>query len=166
MRRFLSLLAVVATAGLGVAAGAAADPPQKVPVPPLGDFTLSGVCPFDVGVHTTAQNNHTRLYANGVFAGEGLLMVELKNLKSGTTMAVNISGPGRFIPNADGTTSVRVEGRNLVFFFPDQLAAGAPGALFLTKGLATETVDSATGVPLQGSFATASSATDLCAALA
>jgi hypothetical protein len=166
MRRFLSVLALLAVAALGVAAGATADPPQKVPVPPTGDFTLGGVCPFDIGVHTLAQNNHTRLYANGVFAGEGLLKLELTNLRSGTTLDVNVSGPGRFIPNADGTTTVRVEGRNLVFFFPDQLSPGAPGALFLTNGLTTELADSATGVPVPGSFTTTGSLTDMCAALA
>lgn len=166
MRRFSSAVVCSMLLGLAVASGAVADPPQNVPQPPLGDFTLSGVCPFDIGVHTTAQNNHLHIYANGVVAGEGQLKVEVTNLTSGTTMEVNISGPGRFIPNANGTTSVRVQGRNLVFFFPDQLSAGAPGALLLTNGLATETVDTATGVPVQGSFTTTGSVTDLCAALA
>jgi hypothetical protein len=166
MRRFLSLVALSAIAGLAVATGASADPPQKVPIPPNGDLTLSGVCPFDVLLHTTDQKTHVRVYANGVLAGEGQLKVELTNLASAKTIALNVSGPGRFIPNDDGTTDVRFEGRDLFFFFADQISQGAPGALYLTTGLATETVDSATGVPVQGSFATTGSVTDLCAALA
>ena len=166
MRRFLSFLALCSAIGLGVAAVAAADPPQKVPVPPNSDLTLSGVCPFDVLLHTTDQNNHIRVYANGVAAGEGMLKAEVTNLTSGKTIALNISGPGRLTPNGDGTTTVRLEGRNLVFFFPDEVSAGAPAALYLTNGLVSERVDSATGAPVQGSFTTTGSVTDMCAALA
>jgi hypothetical protein len=54
------------------------------------------------------------------------------------TLDVNVSGPGTFIPNPDGTTLLRAEGRSLFFFGPGELRAGSPGALIVTTGLVTE----------------------------
>ena len=156
------VFAVAFVAALPLASSATADPPTKVPNFQT-DTVLSGVCAFDVGLHFTKQHQHARVFSNGVVAGEGQLFAELTNLSNGHTLDVNVSGPGAFIPQADGNLLVRLQGHTLIFFFPGQLGPGTPGQLLLTQGLTTEMVGP--NGPVPGSFTTTGSVTDACAAL-
>jgi hypothetical protein len=82
------------------------------------------------------------------------------------TLDVNVSGPGTFIPNPDGTTLLRAEGRSLFFFGLGELRAGSPGALIVTTGLVTELFDTSFNL-VSGSFShRGGTETDICAALA
>src|SRR4051812_20128836 len=155
-------LATTLAAALVVSAANAA-PPVKLPSVQTDTTLPASVCGFPVEIHFTAQHQHARIFGNGAFAAEGELFATLS--ANGKSLDVNVSGPGRITPNEDGTLSVRVEGRNLVFFGPGDLGANQPGALYVTTGLVTETLSS-TGQVVPGSFATTGTVTNVCALLA
>jgi hypothetical protein len=94
----------------------------------------------------------------------GRRVAELAN-RQRNSIDINMSGPGRITLNEDGSLSVRVEGRNLVFFFPGDLGPNEPGALYLTTGLITETI-SPLGEVVPGTFAATGTVTNLCTLLA
>lgn len=168
MRTRLALILPLASLALMVFASvAAADKPLKFPLP-AGPLDLpADICGFVVHEEVLANNESGKLFTNGTFALSGTFKVRLTNADEPTnTLDVNISGPGAFIPNPDGTTSLRAEGRSLFFFFPGQLGAGSPGALILTTGLVTELFDANFNV-VSGSFShRGGTETDVCAALA
>jgi hypothetical protein len=167
MRARLALLPLAALALLAFASTAAAEKPVRFPLP-AGPFDLpADICGFVVHEDVLANNEYGKIFANGTFAINGTFKLRLTNPDKPTnTLDVNISGPGALIPNPDGTTSLRAEGRSLFFFFPGQLGPGSPGALILTTGLVTELFDE-TGNVVPGSFShTGGTETDVCAALA
>ena len=67
-------------------------------------------------------------------------------------------------PNPDGTLTAKGTGTNLWYFFAGNLGAGKPGALFLVRGLSTETLDENGVVP--GSFEHHGYIENLCETLA
>jgi hypothetical protein len=75
-----------------------------------------------------------------------------------------ISGPGKLVPQLDGSLFVKAEGASLVFFVPDKLGPGSPGTLLLVHGLATELID-AGGNVVPGSFNATGHVQDVCAML-
>jgi hypothetical protein len=159
-----ALACVLGLAAIALAAPIAlADPPIKVPIVQTGFVLPASVCGFAVSVDFPNQHQHGRIYANGVFAAEGQLTTVLS--AHGKTLEANISGPGRLTANADGSLSLRAEGRNLVYLNAGDLGPGRPGALMLTSGLVVETL-SPTGQLVPGSFATTGAVTDVCALLA
>jgi hypothetical protein len=81
------------------------------------------------------------------------------------SIVLEASGPLFFTPNADGTTTVKGTGTNIWFFFPNQTAAGAPGAVYLVRGLSSEVVDAA-GTPITGTFTHSGYIENLCDTLA
>jgi hypothetical protein len=167
MRARLALLPLAALALWAFAPTAAAEKPLKFPLT-AGPVDLpADICGFVVHEEILANNASGKIFANGTFALSGTFKVRLTNLDEPTnTLDVNISGPGRFIPNPDGTTSLRAEGRSLFFFFPGELSAGSPGALILTTGLVTELFDATFNV-VPGSFShPRGTEIDICAALA
>jgi hypothetical protein len=117
----------------------------------------------------TAVDEHAPFagFTNGTFAVNGTFKLRLTNVDKPTnSVDINVSGPGAFIPNPDGTTSLRAEGRSLFFFLPGQLRADSPGALILTTGLVTELFDASFNV-VPGSFShRGGTEIDICAALA
>ena len=94
----------LASLGLGAIALAApialADPPIKVPIVQSGFVLPASVCGFAVSVDFPNQHQHGRIYANGVFAAEGLLTTTVS--AHGKTFEANISGlvASRSMPTA------------------------------------------------------------------
>lgn len=100
---------------LFVAPGASATPPTREPGPPF-----EGVCPFPVEVVTLANREKLLTFYDRagdvtMQTGTGTLKVRLTNLETGTSLAVNISGPVRIAPGADGTTTINLGGRSLLY---------------------------------------------------
>jgi hypothetical protein len=115
-----------------------------VPVVAPSDFTLSGVCPFDVSVHVVRNNEQTTTFGDGSWA---------------TTVSWI-----DFTPHEDGTATVKVTGQGALYFFPGQV--GPDGVLWLTNGNFQETLD-ATGTPIPGSIHySGKPVVDLCKVLA
>jgi hypothetical protein len=135
-----------------------------VRAPVLGsDFTLSGVCAFDVDVTILQNKEVSTTFADGSFLVTGALKFRLTNLSDpSNSMDVNVSGPGRFTPTADGGLVVDAWGKWFFWFFPGDLGPGSPGMMILTNGHAIETF---TGSGTQ-TFTHVGSTTDVCAALA
>ena len=109
----MAMLAVLApTAG--------ADPPTREFVP-AADFTISGSCSFDVGVHVVANKEYGITFANGATLVTGALKFTLTNLSdSSKSITLNIPGPGLFTATSDG--GLRIDARGpWLFFFEDVL---------------------------------------------
>jgi hypothetical protein len=117
MRR-LVLLLLAALVG-STAAPAAAVPPEKFPVEP-SQFTIEGICDFDVDV------TDVRVHANSlVFFGRegevkkvilaGNFVTRYTNASTGTSITVNISGQFFQTPNPDGSLTLLAHGRNILF---------------------------------------------------
>jgi hypothetical protein len=80
---------------------AAADRPIKEPVPfedAMGQFCED----FPVLVHATTNRGFAHVLSSGAVLLTGSLKVEVTNVETGKTIALNISGPGKI--SADGTT--------------------------------------------------------------
>jgi hypothetical protein len=161
MRRGVLTLCAVLSA-LAVAPTAGADKPVKFPTP-AEDFTITGACSFDVGVEFLTNKSFAIVFDNGVTISAGSLEVRLTNESDPSkSIEVNISGPGKFAPTADGGFVVEARGPWLFFFTPGELGPGSPGMLVLTRGQAILAVDGSGNA----SFTPAANTTDLCAALA
>ena len=95
-------IAVAAVAALLVPT-AAADKPVTVPSP-FPDSTGRYCADFDVLVHATTNRGTTHILSSGAIMFTGALKVEVTNLDSGKTIALNISGPGRISTAGDVLT--------------------------------------------------------------
>lgn len=91
----------VATATAVLTPIAAADKPLKVPLD-FPDATGQYCEDFPVLIHATENRGTAHVFSNGAVLFTGTLKVEVTNLDSGKTIALNISGPGKI--SADGTT--------------------------------------------------------------
>jgi hypothetical protein len=143
----MALLAVLpATAG--------ADPPTREFVP-ASDFTISGSCSFDVGVHIVANKEYAITFANGTTLVTGALKVTLTNLSSPSkSITLNIPGPGLYTATSDGGLRLDARGPWLFFY---------PGVLLYTTGRSIFTVSGSGVLSLNQQGGTS---TDLCAVLA
>jgi hypothetical protein len=101
-RTLAGAIAVAAVAALLVPT-AGADKPVTVPSP-FPDSTGRYCEDFDVLVHATTNNGTTHIFSSGAIAFTGALKVEVTNLDSGQTIALNISGPGRISTAGDVIT--------------------------------------------------------------
>jgi hypothetical protein len=113
MPRKSLITAVVAVVGmsLALAPSAAADKPIQVPAP-FGSFTGQFCADFAVRISETTNRGTTKIFSDGSAMTTGTLKVDVTNLETGKTIALNISGPARF--SSDGTTLVGT-GRWLLF---------------------------------------------------
>lgn len=152
------LCGVVALAAAALLApSAAADPPTKEPLPDLnatGQFCKD----FQVEIRTTANKEVIHLFSSGVGLITGALKVEVTNLTTGKTLALNIPGPGKL--SADGGT-ITGGGPWLLFGEAGQLPGPDPGMLF-THGHITLELGPA-GI---ASITVRGTVEDVCAALA
>ena len=82
---------------------ASADRPIRVQVP-AADATGQFCEDFPVLVHPTRNNEYATIFSTGATFVTGALRVEVSNLDTGETIALNIPGPGFFSP--DGTTLI------------------------------------------------------------
>ena len=139
MKRLITVVLSLAAAGLAVPV-AMADPPFRSPVQAPTDFTLPGVCTFEVGIHVLANNETQTTYSDGTTKITGKFTAQYTNLSHPSkTMIDNNNGVLTFTPNPDGSTTVKVTGQGAIFFFPGQI--GPAGAFWLTNGNFQEVVD-------------------------
>lgn len=138
---------------------AAADPPLKVPFA-SGDITGQFCEDFEVSVHATDDRASLHIFSSGEALITGTLKVEVTNLESGKTLALNISGPGKIA--ADGG-SLRGTGRWLLFGEAGELGPGSDAGMFLVAGQLELDLDE---VGLIETVETRGHVEDVCAALA
>jgi hypothetical protein len=133
---------------------AGADPPTREFVP-ASDFTISGSCSFDVGVHVVANNEYGITFANGATLITGALKFTLTNLSDPSkSITLNIPGPGLFTVTSDGGLRIDARGPWLFFY---------PGVLLYSTGHSTVTVSASGVIALSQQGGTS---TDICAVLA
>lgn len=162
--RIAALLAILVA--IVVAPTAGADKPLKIPLV-YGPLTLEGVCDFPIRFDVIGpQNQKLIIFSDGRQVINGQLTTRVTNVDDpskfweGTT-----SGPVFITPLEDGSLAVKGTGVNFWYFFAGNLGEGAPGALFLVKGLSTEVLDP-TGNVVTGSFVHRGSIENFCVTLA
>jgi hypothetical protein len=148
---------VALAAAASFAASAAADRPVKQPVP-FPDATGQFCTDFQVEIVATQNKEVVHIFSSGVALVTGVLKVEVTNLSTGKTLALNISGPGKF--SADGST-IQARGTWLLFGEAGQLPGPDPGML-LVSGHTTLNLGPA-GI---ASMTVRGTVEDICAALA
>jgi hypothetical protein len=120
MRKLAILVLSAIVAALALVSGAAADKPARAFLP-ASDFTISGSCSFDVGVHILVNKEYTITFSNGQFLVQGALKERLTNLSDPSkSIDLNVPGPGLFTTASDGTLTIDARGPWL-FFFTDTL---------------------------------------------
>ncbi len=142
MKRSLISLALTCILLTVLAAPALAAKPDRFAPGPAPDITVEGVCDFPVLFHDVVNE----LVVTDFYDKDGNLVRE-----SGTGRIVeqitrlddqglpvksitrNISGPGTFTFDADGTTLVAT-GNWLFFFLPGEVAGQSEGLIWLTWG--------------------------------
>jgi hypothetical protein len=145
MRRLCCLFAVVLSVVLA-APIASADRPTIDPVN-NPDQTFEGICAFTVFAHFDVDREKVITFSNGNFLVTGALKVTFTT-STGSTLSANVSGPARFVFDANGDLTIYAAGPG---FGP------LPGGLFLGHGLV---IIGPTGVETHGHLV------DLCALLA
>jgi hypothetical protein len=142
VRRLVVFIAVVGVIFVPSAVPAQALMPERSKPGPNPDFTVEGVCDFPVLLHDVANNGVVTDFFDqeGNLLREsvsGLLVVQMTRLDSQgnpvRSITRDISGPGTFTFDEDGTTLVAT-GPWLVFFLPGELAGQSDGILWLTEG--------------------------------
>jgi hypothetical protein len=118
MRRLL-ILVLTTFVGLTAASAAAGSPPERFTLEPL-EFTIGGICDFDVDYAEVRVHAHHRVFFNA--SGEvkkeiisGNFVATLVNAATGTSLTLNISGQFLVTPNPDGSLTLLAHGRNLFF---------------------------------------------------
>lgn len=158
---FVLLGAAVVALGLAWASPASAGAPVITPVPNPGDIALDGYCTFPALLHFNALKEYDKFYSsNGSLVDivTGVDKVQLTNLETGKSIAVNISSAGETHFNADGSGTMNITGPTL--FYLTEPPPGLP-ALFAFSGLWHIQWD-----PAQNStFSYKGRITDLCQAL-
>ena len=166
-RQVLSRLGAVFVAAMVAALSAtpaAADQPVREGLPAAPLTLDASICGFAVDVAFPTNKEFSTTFANGKQIITGALTATLTNESSGKSIAINISGPGSFVPNGDGTTTFTLSGRSLIFLFPNQLGPGTPGRLILTSGPVVFQIDQSGN--LTNLNITSASVQNMCAALA
>jgi hypothetical protein len=134
-------------------------------VPP---FTLSGVCSFDVLINTLADKEYGTTFVDQagnprVTLITGTDKVSLTNLSNGKSIGLNISGPGRIMPDLVQPSTWITEGRWLWFITPGASLIYSPRMFFISGRMVVQ-FDSAgqiTNLQIIGG-----TTQDMCAALA
>jgi hypothetical protein len=153
MQKLAILVVCGAIATFTLVAGAAADSPSREFVP-ASDFTISGSCSFDVGVHVLVNKEYSITFGDGRTLVQGALKLRLTNLSNPTkTVTLNVPGPGLFTTSSDGTLTVHARGPWMFFF---------PGTLVYSPGHSTLVVSPEGAFTLTQKGGTS---TDLCAVL-
>jgi hypothetical protein len=130
-RKSLTTAVVVAIGiSLATATPAAADKPIKEPAP-FGEFTGQFCDDFPVRIRETTNRGVSKVFSSGAVITTGTLNVEVTNLETGKTIALNISGPAMF--TADGTTLIG-PGKWLLFGEPGFFGPGSPAMLETNDG--------------------------------
>lgn len=157
---------LVAATGIPLAvlwgAGPVSAAPQWVPLPVPVDQTLTGVCEFPIFEHWTHYDEHATYTAmpDGTMVEnvQGADSLQVTNVTTGTTLQLNVSGPGTLTTNPDGSGSADLRGINGFPFGPNPVVP--PYAIF--HGHLQYTFNSAGALT---SFSFDGHVTDECAAL-
>jgi hypothetical protein len=107
---------------------AAADPPTRE-FAPAADLTGQFCKGFQVHIHVVQNKEYFTVFSSGAALITGVLKLEVTNLSTGKTLALNASGPGVF--NADGVTAA-ARGTWLLFGEAGQMPGPDPGMLLAT----------------------------------
>ena len=120
MRKF-ALAAVGMITLLGALAPAAEAGKPARELVPASDFTITGSCAFDVGVHVVANKEYGITFSDGATLVTGALKARLTNLsKPENSIDLNIPGPGLYTVSEDGALTIDARGPWL-FFYPGVL---------------------------------------------
>ena len=157
-RRAILFGALGLVAAALLAPGAAADKPVREFLP-LADATGQFCEDFQVRVHATDNKEYITVFSSGAMLITGVLKVEVTNLETGKTIALNISGPGKF--SADGST-LTGGGPWLLFGEAGELGPGSDAGVTYIAGRTTLTFGPA-GIE---TIETLGHTEDICAALA
>ena len=155
LRRIAISLGFMVSMGCMLAAGAQA--PTKEPGPPFPNMTGQYCTAFQVLLHAITNDASTITFSDGRIHIAGHVVLSATNMVTGKTIIVNASGPAGI--TADGTT-IRLEGRTLLFGEAGFFGPGSPAELSAAVGVTI--VDLTTGTILQR----ARNSTDLCPLLA
>jgi hypothetical protein len=147
---------LAACAAMALVPTAAADPPTREPLPFL-EATGQFCTDFQVHIAATQNKEALTIFSSGAALVTGVLKVEVTNLSTGTSLVLNISGPGRF--NVDG--SISGAGTWLLFGEAGQLPGPDPGLLLITGRISVTT-----GPAGITSFTVTGTQQDVCDALA
>jgi hypothetical protein len=162
LRKHVLLLAFATAAIVGVPR-ALAEAPQQVPVEPLPPTTIAGACDFPILLEELKNKETLRLFTDGRQIITGRLVVRVTNLESGRGLVINVSGPGQFRLNRDGTASFILGGRGLLSGNAEMLDPLDP-QVTLQSGRIVLTSDAETGEFIGAEFIGHS--TDVCRELA
>ena len=171
MRRAFATIAITLLAIALSAPAAQALKPDIYRPGPAPDHDVAGPCAFVVRGHDVVNNVLVRDYydADGNLVrsgGAGLLIEELSRLDAQgdpvQTITANISGPGTFFFDDEGTTLV-AQGPWLFAFLPEDGVVGHPnGLIWLTTGRWVWRIDDA-GITLVSHTGTFMNVCDLLA---
>jgi hypothetical protein len=148
MKRPLMTLMTVVAVALVTAVAAWADKPDKSPAPGFaGSFPAGVVCPFALSVEpivdgASATTHYDKQGDIRWIHGSGPLVYRYTNDDTGTSVDLNISGPGKQTEGADGLIHIDGTGPWSLAFFPGD----SPSSTFLyLKGHLHFTVDPTDG---------------------
>lgn len=133
MKRLIHLMSLAVVTVLLLPGVARADQPMREALPQT-DFTIQGSCSFDVDLHIVRNDEFITTFRDGRQLITGALVVSLTNVDTGKTITLNISGPVFVSPHEDGSQTLELSGRSLVFFAAGALGPGSAGVLELTSG--------------------------------
>jgi hypothetical protein len=165
----VAVLGAFALAGTAAAAPAPAPQPQTINLAGRDDVGKDGYCRFPVTiVYTSKQLGRPNPNANspvvpgknGITTGNATATVT--NVDTGKTLTYNVSGPGVFTQNPDGSFSAVAGGPNLLWTTFANSYPGVPQLAYST-GRVQFAVD-ASGQTT--SYSLSGNRTDVCAALA
>jgi hypothetical protein len=164
MRRVVVFVVLLVLAGVALVPAAIAEKPIRSFLPAGEPFVLDGPCAFPVRVEVLTNKEFGTEYSDGRFLITGSFKVRLTNLApGGSSMDVNISGPGVLTPTPDGGSKLTSWGNWLFWFFPGDLGLQSPGRLLFATGHGSEVFDADGKIV---SVALPRNTTDACAALA
>ena len=147
MKRYLSLVAVLAAFIVVTPATANAGAPVREFIP-ADDLTIEeGACDFPILVEVLVNNEYVISFFDD--EGEvvrdivqGRLVVRLTNTETGASVVRNISGPGVFT-YSDDETILTARGNWFFWFFPGDLGPGSEGSAYINTGVSIQRITDA-----------------------
>ena len=168
MTRFLAAVVLTAALTAGLAAGAGATKPIRIPAagPPSLTFPAGLVCPFPVFAEAVENRQTQTTFSNGDILFTGFFLTRVTNMANPeNTLTLVSQGPVR-VSFGETTFRITSHGPIIFFFFPGDAGPGddSTGRTYFFHGQTKTVADAATGLFL--SFSNTGKADDLCAALA
>jgi hypothetical protein len=117
--------------------GAAAGKPDKEPLDaPTDEYAAGEICGFPIRVEYPTNKEFIKTFydADGEVVRQivtGQLTVRVTNLVTMESLDANVSGPGRFIPNPDGTLTIVATGNWVLYTFATDVTGAG---IWLTTG--------------------------------